>query len=181
MDIAETSLRARLSVIDSERATAIAAADAAIATKQGALAAAGSEHDAAIAGAEENYQAAQTTYDSFLTLTSTKLADAQTAVDQIIVDNPTIGTVADITITTGGTPDCAAADIEAAVNAALAEIRQIRDDIVAALTNGNPAVIKDALQNLKDTGQAFRDPLPSASDNEAEKQANYATLDGMYP
>ena len=89
--------------------------------------------------------------------------------------------MANISISTGGTPDCSAADIEAAVNGALSEIRQMRDDIFEALTNGNVGHQKDALQALKDTGQAFRDPMPAASDLEAEKAAKYAELEGLYP
>jgi DNA repair exonuclease SbcCD ATPase subunit len=177
----EVELRSTLSQLDAQRAATIAAADQQLSQLQSAMAAAGSEYDTQVAGAQQAYGDAQTAYDDLLTQTSAKLTAAQTAIEAIDTTDPTISSVSDIVINTGGTPDCAAADIEAAVNAALTEIRKMRDDILTALTNGNVGHQKDALQALKDTGQAFRDPMPAAADLEAEKAAKYAVLDGMYP
>jgi hypothetical protein len=177
----EVELRQALSQLDEDTAAAIAAADEAIGQAEAALPGAGTEYDEQVADSEAAYQTAQAGYGQFLTQTSQDLASAQSAIDAIDTDAPTIGTVQDIDIATGGTPDCSAAAIEAAVNAALAEIRQMRADILAALTNGNVAEQKNALQSLKDIGEGFRDQMPPASDLEAEKQGHYDTVDGLYP
>jgi hypothetical protein len=178
----EQQLRLRLAELDEERSASLAAIESEIASNFAALATAGSQYDDAIAGAEENYEAAQEGYDDFLSETTQTLNDAQAAITAIDTDPADVGTVSDIVITTGGTPDCSAADIQAAVNIALAEIRESLSKIEDKLNDGNLGHTKDALQKLKETGQGFRDQFAPSDDaaHEAEKAAKYGQLDDLF-
>jgi hypothetical protein len=180
----EVQLRQTLAQMDEERAVTIAAADAQIAQRLGALPTAGNQYNDRIAQAEQGYSDGQDAYGELLGDTQAKLDAAQGAIDAIDTNVPSIGSVGDIAINPTDAPDCSAGDVEAAVNGALSDIRKMRDDIVAALdaiVGGNVVHQKDALQSLKDAGQAFRDPMPDAQDVEAEKAARHAELQGLYP
>ena len=139
----------------------------------------GDEADQA-AGAASDYQTAQDAYDGFLTQTQSNLNNAGAATGAINTASTPTGSVNHISITTGGTPDCAAADIAGAVNAAIDQLNAILTNLLAAVNNGNPQHIKDALTALQATGQGFKDQMPAAADNEAAKAAAYAQLDGMF-
>ena len=173
-------LRARLAVLDEDRVVKVAARDAESAAALSATATAGSEYDEGITDAEESYQSQQGVYDEFLTTTSSNLEAAQGAIDDIETAPPVIPLITDVTITTGGAPDCSAADIQAAVNGALTQIRAAIEAIVEAIPNCDTEKVKGAMQKLKDVGQGFRDQMPAASDNEAAKTAAYAQLEGLF-
>lgn len=131
------------------------------------------------------------------------------SVDDLAFDPQTIDPV---TVTTGGAPDCDAAAVEAAINeavanaqaalnaaiseaqadinAALTQIREVRDEIVAALAALNAAVvaldvdkIREALTAVKEASQVARDQMPSAAEAlalEAEKTAVLGQLDSLF-
>src|SRR6201995_5079727 len=152
----EEALRARLAQLDIEREQALAAAAADTAAADTAQATAGDEYDGEIAGAQDDFTAAQSAYDDFLNQTSQSLTDAQAAIDAIDTIDAIGGTVATITIPTGGVPDCAAADIQAAVNGAIAQINDILAELLDKVNNGNAQHIQNAMGKLKDVGQASR-------------------------
>lgn len=176
----EAALRARLAQLDIEREQSLAAAAANTAAAGAATATAGDEYSDQITAAQDDFTAAQSAYDDFLNQASQTLTDAQAAIDAIDTTNTTGGAVEAIAIPTGGVPDCAAADIQTAVNGAITQINDILAELIARVNNDNAQHIKDAMGKLKDVGQAFRDQMPGADDTEALKASALAALDALY-
>jgi hypothetical protein len=176
----EEALRARLAQLDIEREQAMAQASAETAAAETAQASAGDEYDGEIAGAQDDFAAAQSDYDDFLNATSQSLTGAQAAIDAIDTTPATIDAVDAIVIATGGVPDCAAADIQAAVNGAIAQINDILAELLTRVNSDNVQHVKDAMGKLKDVGQGFRDQMPGADDTEALKATALAALDALY-
>ncbi|MEW6209822.1 MAG: hypothetical protein AB1631_15770 [Acidobacteriota bacterium] len=221
----EEKLNQRLAEIDQQKAQAIATADEAMAAAEAAQETAGQEYDEAVAAAEAANQAATEQYQADLQAWDQKLNETETAVSQIA--NPDsaadeialIGTVNDITleprtiptvtVQTGGTPDCSAAQVQTAINeavanaetalnaaiaeamadanAALGQMREVRDEIVAALTALNEALtsldmdkIREAIMAAKEASQIARNQMPDAADVEAEKASFHAALDSLF-
>ncbi len=175
-----TWLRQQLAEIDAARDGAISAAAAESAARLSAMATAGNEYDEQVAAREAEYQDAQTSYDDMLSVTSQRLDDAKGSIALIETEPVSLEDVTPLPIDTGGTPDCAAVDIQKVIDDFALQVNARFAQLEDAYNNGNAAAIKDGMAAQQDVAQAFRDQMPSSADNEAQKAQFYSTLEGLY-
>lgn len=182
LEASEWLLRQNLATLDQAHvATMQELSDASAAAHQ-ATTTAGSEYETQISGAIDTINQGIADYGQFLTNVQNKI-DAVTDQAAAIA---AIGSVDDLLplddVPSSGSPDVAASDVNAVLATFWARVNSAVDQL-----NGIIGAIKDVLtlmneasQKLKDVGQTMKDQMPTNEDNEADKAAALATVEGAY-
>jgi len=140
----------------------------------------GSDQSGNLVAAQSALSAAVNTYNSAVTSVQNDVAAASGQVPSMATSVGPISNI-NVSIATGGTPDCASADIEAGVNAAIDGMISQVNTVLGVLSSTLEAM-KNAHQNLINAVNTFQSvELQTVTDTEAEKAALTAQINGMFP
>jgi len=140
----------------------------------------GSDQNANLTAAMATFSTALDTYNAAVTSVQ---SDVSSASAEVPVMATIVGPVSavNVSIVTGGTPDCASADIEAGVNAA---VNGMISQLNMFLTNLSTtlAAMKSAHSSLINAVSTFQSvQLQPQIDTEAQKQTFYNQINGLFP
>ena len=141
----------------------------------------GSDQGSNLTAATATFTAALDTYNTAVTSVQSDVADAANQVASMNTGVAGPLAAVNVTIATGGTPDCAAADIESGINAAVNGMISNLNTILTTLA-GTLEAMKTAHQSLISAVNTFQSvQLQAVSDTEAQKAALTNQINGMFP